>query len=363
MSFINDTGSCQSIDLSNPFWAVRWLYSDTDKLIESIVIPVLSIFGFTGNFAFLWTIYRMPKMRTGLNAYLANLAICDILFLVFYVAWPLANLSADPDPVNRAYPVNSMVGCVSWVITTRLWYFASVELTTLISVERYFAICHPVKHRLMTGKTRNVKLLCAVWITSCGITLTIIPRFAAFTRYCLIWPNTPEYMDMPESFNACRSVEGFSNLGAYEGLLYIVFFVLAMALNGVLYFKIILALTRRPIRRHNNQNDNNQQQRPSEADVARNQVARTLIASGIVFFVCQLPYRFYSLDDVIDDLLDIDILDTQPKVTILITGRLFLTLNSIINPYIYVFSCQHYRQAMKEAFRIRTRAIVPMIQT
>ena len=126
----------QLIDLSNPFWAVRWLYSDIDKLIESIIIPVFSVFGFVGNLAFLWTIYRVRDLRTTLNVYLANLTTCDILFLVFFIGWPLANLSADPDPVNRAYPVHSTFRCASYVITTRLWYFASVKLTTLVSIEK-----------------------------------------------------------------------------------------------------------------------------------------------------------------------------------------------------------------------------------
>ena len=111
----------------------------------------------------------------------------------------------------------------------------------------------------------------------------------------------------------------------------------------------------RPVgnRPHPNQVEDN------DSDKVRNQVARPLIATGIVFFICQLPYRLYALDDVIDDLFEVDFLDTQPKVTILVTGRLFLTLNSIINPYIYVFSCRHYRHAMKEAFESRSSRITP----
>ena len=345
----NYTRICESgnvVDLSSPFWAVRWLYSETDKLIESIIIPCFSIFGFIGNLAFLWTVYRVRELNTTLNGYLANLAVCDILFLVFFIGWPAANLSADPDPVNRAYPVNSAFGCVCYVVTTRLWYFASVKLTTLISIERYLAICHPIKHRMITGKKYNIKLLCFVWMASMAITLTIIPRFMVFKHFCLIWPETEEFANTPSSFNGCYSVHGFkSQAGAYEGILYIIFFILAMAVNGFLYVKIIIALSRRRM--------------SDGADTVRNQVARTLIATGIVFFICQFPYRLYSLDDVVDDLFDVDIIDTQPKVTILITGRLFLTMNSIINPYIYVFSCRQYRQAMKQAFGMKSSQVTP----
>ena len=362
----NKSVSCSKednyIDLSNPFWAVRWLYSDTDKLIESIIIPVFSVFGFVGNLAFLWTIYQVRDLRTTLNAYLANLAACDILFLVFFIGWPLANLNADPDPVNRAYPVHSAFGCACYVITTRLWYFASVKLTTLVSIERYLAICLPIKHRLLTGKKHNVKLLALVWILSLAVSLTIIPRFIVFKHYCLIWPDSSEFTNVPSSFSTCLAIEGFSTAGAYEGILYILFFVLAMTINGILYLKIILALSRRSM--GNRQRPEGNEPRPNQIadndnDKVRNQVARTLIATGIVFFICQLPYRLYSLDDVIDDLFDVDFLDTQPKVTILVTGRLFLTLNSIINPYIYVLSCRHYRHAMKKAFGIRSGRITP----
>ena len=207
-----------------------------------------------------------------------------------------------------------------------------------------------------------MKLLALVWILSLAISLTIIPRFIVFKHYCLIWPDSLEFTNIPSSFNTCLAIEGFSTAGAYEGILYILFFVFVITINGILYLEIILALSRLPM--GNRQRPVGNRPRPNQVedndrDKVRNQVARTLIATGIVFFICQLPYRLYSLDYVIDDLFEVDLLDTQPKVTILVTGRLFLTLNSIINPYIYVLSCRHYRHAMKEAIGIRSGRITP----
>ena len=354
MGYTEENHICDGvINLTNPYWAERWLYTDVDTLIYTVIQPSLSSFGLVGNAAFLFTILRLPVMRTTLNAYLANLAVCDFFFLVFQTSWGLAAINTTP--VNRSYPVTSALGCMLWTISMRLWYFASLGLMSLISIERFFAICYPVKHRLMNGKARNLKVLCAVWTLSLAITLTSLPRFMNHTRYCLMWPKTPEYLGFPLTVDICRAVDHFTKSGLYEGLLYLILFMLAMIGNTILYVKIIMALHSR----------NARQDVPSTrqfhgVDKVRNQVARTLIANGIIFFICQMPYRFYSLDDIIDDLSDYDLLQTKPKSTTLIVGRLFLTLNAVINPYLFVLSSRHYRRAMLNAFGIKLGLVTPL---
>ena len=331
-----------TIDLTSPYWAVRWQYSRVDKILQGITTPIISTFGIIGNLIFIWMVYRVKNLRSSVNAYLTNLAICDILFLVCKNGWTLVNMLRLN--VNRAYPVTSALGCATWVITTKIWYILSAELTTLVTIERYLAICHPIRHIQMKGSKRNVIILSCLWFSSLGMTLSIVPRFVKFKMFCLLWPETTEYQGMPKTFNACLSHEGFTVAGAYEGFLYITLFLLAATLNCILSVKIIQTLHRR---------SRNKDHAIGQRLRVRNQVTRTLVASGLVFFVCQLPYRFYSLDDLIDDFFDVDFLDTQVKVTVLIIGRFFLLVNSIINPYLYVLSCEHYRSALRIALRIK----------
>ena len=124
-------------------------------------------------------------------------------------------------------------------------------------------------------------------------------------------------------------------------------FLISAAGNGLLYFKIIITLSGRDIL----QTSESTEDLSVEVTRVRNQVARTLIITGIVFFVCQISSRIGNLDDVFDYLhVNFDILNHKEEATVTAVGHAFLFLNSIINPFIYVFSCEHYRQGMIEAF-------------
>ena len=82
----------------------------------------------------------------------------------------------------------------------------------------------------------------------------------------------------------------------------------------------------------------------------RNQISRTLIACGIIFFACQSPYRIAKLDFLLDD-LELSIFDDELFNTLLSLGQVLILLNSAINPYLYGLTCKHYRHAIIKAIR------------
>ncbi len=130
-------------------------------------------------------------------------------------------------------------------------------------------------------------------------------------------------------------------------------FVTSALGNSFLYLKILKALNSREIVQSSSSV-------PSAASKninrARDQVARTLIINGIVFFICQIPSRIDNLDDSFDRIIkDFAILTEEQEATLTLVGHAFLFLNSVINPFIYVGTCRHYRQSMIEAFTFRRR--------
>ena len=323
--------------------ARKWIYGSIDKLILEVIIPSVSFVGVLGNCAFLFMILRLPKMRTSLSAYLACLAISDVLFLVLSNIWYTITLQWTD--VSLAWPISSAMGCAGLIISTHIWYFVSVGLTTLISLERYLAVCHPLKHIRFQSKTRNIKILLATWLLALILTCSYVPRYSWYNFDCFIWPETEDFVGYPYAVGICGSLNNIFN--SYEAGLFIVVFLISGVGNGVLYFKIIVALSGRDIF---------QKSKPSndtllEVNRVRNQVARTLVINGIVFFICQIPSRIDNLDDFCDYLnLKFDLLDYKQESTVTAVGHAFLFLNSIINPFIYVFSCQHYRQGIVEVF-------------
>ena len=311
------------------------MFSFADKLIMMVIIPIISLIGIIGNGVFFFVSYRVSDIRNAIvTPYLVNLAICDILFLLFINGWYIvAHIS---NPMFYELPVISAFGCASYVISTHFWYLTSLGLITLISAERYLAICKPLVHRTIRSKSRNLKLTIGTWISAFLVTLTLIPQNGKFTTICVLWPDVKEFDYLPREISRCEPLNETTDI--YVSLFIVTSFMLILTVNFVLLVKISMALKSSP-------------STSSNTERIRYQVTRTLMANGVIFFVCQLPYRIYALDDAFDKLhLPFDILSEQAELTVVLIGLTFLYLNSIINPYLYVFTCQHYRVAMVRAF-------------
>ena len=315
--------------------AQDFLYSSSDKLIITAIIPIISLIGIFGNGVFLFVSCRVLEIRSAfVTPYVVNLAVCDILFLLFINGWYIVAFISNP--WFYALPVVSTFGCASYVISTHFWYLTSLGLITLISAERYLAICKPLLHRAIRGKPRNMKLISGTWVLAFIITLTLIPQSGKFVTNCVMWPDIEKFEYLPRVISKCEPLSRTADI--YVSLFIIISFVLILAVNSVLFVKTSVAL--KSLSSTN-----------SDTERIRCQVTRTLMANGVVFFVCQLPYRIYALDDVFDKLHQpFDILSEQAELTVVLIGLTFLYLNSIINPYLYVCMCQHYRAAMVKEF-------------
>ena len=339
------TNHCRSDDILNltdPLIANEWLRSESEKIVVDMIIPIVSAFGVFGNTVFLIMIARLKEMRTSLNAFLANLAICDIMFLLFANFWYI--FYSSHSPIDLTLDVKSSLGCALYIVTTRIWYGASLAFTTLISVERFYAICNPLKHRVLRGTTRTFKLTFVIWVMSFLAALSLVPDFVIFRNLCLLWPPSHEYQHLPKRFSRCDPIDVFSK--GYAAFITLVTLFAAMVVNIYLYVRIISTLHRRPVSAISDQENQ------SKADQIRNQVARTLIANGVIFFICQTPYRIKELVEFFA-YVDEDgegILDTDSLNSLVVLSQACLFLNSVVNPYLYVFSCQHYRKGMVKAF-------------
>ena len=319
------------INLTNPDDARDMLYGATDRFLLIVVIPIFSMIGIVGNVAFLFMAIRIPDLNY-VTTFLSHLAVCDILFLISVNVWFV--IIVLNTQVNTEFPVYSTFECAISVISVNWWYFTSLGLITLISAERYVAICHPVKHRNIKGKARTLKLLAVIWISAFFITLTQAPQNGKFTIFCLLWPELEEFDKLPRTIKDCEPVNVVADI--YGSSVALVSLILTLVINVVLFYKII-----KQLRMHT---------AGTSADQARHQVTRTLIANGIIFFLCQLPYRVWVLDDVLDLTEKVDLIGPELESLLLVVGRGFLILNSTVNPYLYVATCRHYRQAMMKAF-------------
>ncbi|XP_072016382.1 somatostatin receptor type 5-like [Amphiura filiformis] len=325
------------LNLTTPRDAEDILYGPTDRFLMTVLIPIISLIGVIGNGAFLYMSFVVPELRISVTtSYLANLAVCDLLFLLSVNVWfVIIFLNTQ---VNIEFLLYSSIECAISTVSVNWWYYTSLGLITLITVERYFAVCHPIKHMNMKSQPGRVsKLLAAIWILALLVTFTQVPQSWKFITYCVVWPDMKKFETFPNTIRDCEPLSVVYDI--YGSVLVVVTMLVTLLINTVLFIRIIHEL-----RKTRNLG------KTSSVDKVRNQVTRTLILNGIIFFICQLPYRVWILDDVLDLTGQIDLIGFELESPVLTIGRAFLILNSIINPFLYVFTCRHYRQAVLKAF-------------
>ncbi|KAG9338200.1 hypothetical protein JZ751_026951 [Albula glossodonta] len=134
-------------------------------LIPSIYVLVCCV-GLTGNAMVIYVILKYAKMKTATNIYILNLAIADELFML---SVPFLATSA----ALRHWPFGSLM-CRLVLSVDGINMFTSIFCLTVLSVDRYIAVVHPIKaaryRRPTVAKIINV----CVWVLSLVVILPII---------------------------------------------------------------------------------------------------------------------------------------------------------------------------------------------
>ncbi|GAB0087438.1 G protein-coupled receptor, rhodopsin-like [Sergentomyia squamirostris] len=132
----------------------------------SVVIPitvcyaVIFLAGVLGNFTTCTVISRNKSMHTATNFYLFNLAVSDLLLLVWGMPAEIFNMWYPAQ-----YPFNQSF-CILQGLLSETSANATVLTITSFTVERYIAICHPFRQHTMSKLSRAVKFILAIWIVA-----------------------------------------------------------------------------------------------------------------------------------------------------------------------------------------------------
>ena len=315
-----------------------FLYSKLDKIIIRTVSPFIIALGLMTNCAFLFTLAMVREMRTYTNVYLANLAFAD-LFFMFNMAWGYTYLGTT-NFRNEAAGYTT-AGCVTAVVATYVPYFASLGLITVVGVERFLAICHPLKYRLMATKSRTVKIVMALWFCAFALAALVAPNYSKFQRLCIIWPEKWQNR-LPNVIRYCNSVKWqFFYIAAFVQF---VPFILALFLDIILYSFIIRCLSQREVSDQGRCNIRLQNQNRK----VRNTVAQMLVINGIAFFLCMTPFQLLWFVNILN-FSGFKVLDNNTMEILLWISRCMMQLNSAINPIIYGITNTRYRQAFVTA--------------
>ena len=332
-----------TIPVPNQAAAENWIKSGVDILIAYYFVPVMIMVAGTGNLAFIFMVARLKRMHTITNFYLVNIAFADIILGVFAPSMFVYTFFSSPLNFDVPYPTDG-VFCFIGYLCSYFGYLLSVGVMTLLSFERYLAVCKPLLHMSLQSKRRAIKMTGSVWIIA-GIigSLTALSK-GKIRLFCLAWPEDEAYQNLPTRLHTCQPIIEIADL--FTKIVEISTLVVAMAVNSVFYAFIIYALSTRSVAK------SAQSEAQTQAIEIRNQVARTLVINGIVFFITQTPWRIMSLNVLFEEITGTAFLTKGQEDTVNVIGRTGLYLNSTANSFIYVFSSQFYRSGFIEAFSL-----------
>lgn len=208
----------------------------TEVIPITVVYSLIFISGIVGNLATCVVIKVNPYMHTATNYYLFNLAVADLLVLLFGLPLELYRFWS-------AYPwIFGEVFCVWRSVMAESCTNASVLTITAFTVERYIAICHPMRTKTMSSFSRVIKVIVIIWIISFSSSVPLSIQFG------VTYLPDKQGNSIPESAT-CTIKQEQENKVAFEISTFL-FFCTPMTVISVLYgligMKLIQTSSRKP---------------------------------------------------------------------------------------------------------------------
>ncbi|XP_029317324.1 growth hormone secretagogue receptor a isoform X1 [Cottoperca gobio] len=319
------------------------LYYYTIPLLTVITIACTLLFlvGVTGNVMTILVVSKYRDMRTTTNLYLCSMAVSDLLI---FLCMPL-----DLYRMWRYRPWRFGAAlCKLFQFVSESCTYSTILSITALSVERYLAICFPLRAKALVTKRRVRALILLLWTVSL---MSAGPVFVMVGVECdSMWPNfsaamnetgfSPEAGDTRECKITHYAVES-GLMGAMVWLSSVFFFMPVFCLT-VLYSLI----GRRLWQRHR---ETNISSRVAHRDKSNRQTIKMLVVVVLAFVLCWLPFhvgrylQFRSLDA------------PSPLLTLLseycsLVSVVLFYLSAAINPILYNTMSWKYRCAAARLF-------------
>ncbi|GIY52048.1 QRFP-like peptide receptor [Caerostris darwini] len=336
----NASGAWEGVDLHD-FYRERLTVTHLQNLVLVTLYVLTFLLATSANSMALLVFWRFQHMRCLSNSLLITLAVSDLL--VSIVCMPMA------------------IG----FYTYKLWIFgefmckfanylqgvavaASVFTMTVMSLDRYLVICHPIAFRKHLYRRHVGWSILLVWLLAL---LLFVPVLVVRKAHgVILHAGTSREL----SFVYC--VEDWSSSGAREGFAFATFtlvFVLPGATMAAAYCRIGVRLCGGGSASLNRSEGRAGKQsvtfRIQNITERRKLVAKRFLILTTVFAVCWVPYNIATL------LLDFQVSgNMDAHLSVFLPFGLYLGhVNSAINPLLYCWVNKRFRKCVALAFRCR----------
>ncbi|XP_039958701.1 allatostatin-A receptor-like [Bactrocera tryoni] len=257
------------------------------------------------------------QMRSTTNLLIINLAISDILFVIFCVPFTATDYVLPEWPFG-----NLWCKFVQYMIVVTC--HGSVYTLVLMSLDRFLAVVHPVTSMsLRTERNAMLAIICA-WV---AIVTSAIP--VALSHSIQL------YYFKGRNYTACvfSSHEGIWNLVAFQVSFAASSYVTPLTLIFFLYMCMLARLWKSA-----------PGCKPSaESRKGKRRVTRMVVVVVCAFAICWLPIHVILVLKALDMYAS-----THLTVIIQIISHVLAYTNSCINPILYAFLSDNFRKAFRK---------------
>ncbi|XP_051016953.1 G-protein coupled receptor 183 [Acomys russatus] len=301
-----------------------YAHQGTARVLMPLHYSLVFVIGLVGNLLALVVIVQNRKKINSTTLYSMNLVISDILFTTTL-------------PTRIAYYALGFdwrMGDALCRITALLFYintYAGVNFMTCLSIDRFFAVVHPLRYNKIK-RIEYAKGVCVfVWILVLAQTLPLLikpmSKREADKTTCMEYPNFEETRSLPwVLLGACL-------LG----------YVLPLAIILICYSqiccKLFTAAKQNPL---------------TDRSGVNKKALHTIVLIIAVFVLCFTPYHIAIIQHMVTKLCTPGGLDCGPRHSFQVSLHFTVCLmnfNCCMDPFIYFFACKGYKRRVMKMLR------------
>nr|BAO01050.1 neuropeptide GPCR A1 [Nilaparvata lugens] len=304
-TLLGNTTFCKTIDQT------------TLLLFTQVLYAIVCIVGLFGNSLVIYVVLRFSKMQTVTNMYIVNLAVADECFLIG-IPFLIATMSLQLWPFGK-------IMCKFYMTTTSINQFTSSIFLTIMSADRYVAVCHPISAPKMRTPFISKVVSATAWTASA---LLMIPIF----MYASLMNDGQVNMSCNILWPESENLSGQTAFTLYS-------FVLGFALPLLLIFCFYVMV----IRKLKTVGPKN---KSKEKKKSHRKVTKLVLTVITVYVCCWLPYWITQMS----------LIFTEPNkcqsrfvVTVFLLTGILCYSNSAMNPILYAFLSDNFKKSFLKA--------------
>ena len=289
--------------------------------VVAIVVPILFsiivVVGLVGNALVVLVVALNKTMHNTTNILIVNLAVSDLMFIVFCVPFTATDYFLPSWPFGGIW-------CKMVQYLVHVTAYASVYTLVLMSIDRYLAVVHPITSMSLRTENNTSLAIILMWVS---VSLGCIPLFLAHDEFLHHYHHGPSFV--------CRFNRDIWNKFIYQMTFGITGYLVPLVVIIILYFFVLKKVVFGT--------GGHQQTKSANTNKRKQNVTRMCIMVIVLFAICWGPIH------IILNLKNLKLIDVNTlTISFQITAQVLAYMNSCVNPILYAFLSENFRTAFRK---------------